>query len=159
MWKDRRLRRPSASMIVALIALFVALGGTAVAAGVVPLAKRALSADNAKKLNNRTALQIAAIGAEAGSQIPGPASSVAKLVDVHAGTFSLAAATTTTSPNQTFSVACPAGEKAITGGYNSTQSVQGADETISPDGGSWSVLIFNFDTNPATGNTYVVCLK
>ena len=51
---------PSPAMIVALLALFVALGGTAVAAGVVPLAKRALVADNAKKLNGLTAGQIAA---------------------------------------------------------------------------------------------------
>ena len=48
-WK----KRPSAALIVAMIALFVALGGTAgaVVTAAVPLAKRALIADNAKKLN------------------------------------------------------------------------------------------------------------
>ena len=55
-----KIRLPSPAMIVALLALFVALGGTAVAAGVVPVAKRALVADNAKKLNGLTAAQIAA---------------------------------------------------------------------------------------------------
>jgi len=45
-------------MIVALLALFVALSGTAVAAGIVPLAKRALVADNAKKLNGATLKQV-----------------------------------------------------------------------------------------------------
>jgi len=154
-----RLSRPSPAMVVAALALLVALSGTAVAAGVVPLAKRALSADNAKKLQGKTALQIAAAGAEAGSQLPGPASTVAGLVDVHPGTFSLPAATSTTSPNQEFQVACASGEKAVAGGYSSDQAVQGADESISADGGTWSVLIFNFDTAPATGNLYAVCLK
>ena len=47
-WK----KRPSAAFVVAMIALFVALGGTAgaVVSAAVPLAKRALVADNAKKL-------------------------------------------------------------------------------------------------------------
>jgi len=55
----KRVRMPSPAMMVALLALFVALGGTAVAAGIVPLAKRALVADNAKKLNGGTLKQIA----------------------------------------------------------------------------------------------------
>ncbi len=84
---------------------------------------------------------------------------MAALVDVRTGTFSLPAGSDTSSPNQTFTVACPSGEKALTGGYNSSQAVQGADEGLSADGASWSVLIYNFDTNPATGNLYAVCLK
>lgn len=155
----RRMGRPSPAMVIALIALFVALSGTAVAAGIVPLAKRALSADNAKKLQGFTAKQVAVAGAVAGSRIPGPASTASSLVDVHAGTFSLAAGSSTSSPNATFAVACPAGEKAITGGYSSNFNVQGADSSISADGGTWSVLLFNFDTSPATGVTYAVCLK
>ena len=155
----RRIGRPSPAMVVALIALFVALSGTAVAAGVVPLATRALTADNAKKLQGLTATQIAAAAVVVGSKIPRPASTAASLVDVHAGTFSLAAATSTSSPNATFSVTCPSGEKAITGGYSSNFDVQGADSAISSDGGTWSVLLVNFDTNPATGVTYAVCLK
>lgn len=154
-----KIRRPSPAMIVALLALFVALSGTAVAAGVVPLAKRALTADNAKKLNGFTATQIATVGALAGAKLPSPASTAAGLIDIHAGTFSLPAGSPTTSPNATFSVACAAGEKAINGGYNASQNVQGADSQISADGASWSVLIYNFDSNPASGNTYVVCLK
>jgi hypothetical protein len=101
-------------MIVALLALFVALSGTAVAAGVVPLAKRALTADNAKKLNGFTATQIATVGALAGAKLPSPASTAAGLIDIHAGTFSLPAGSPTTSPNATFSVACAAGERPST---------------------------------------------
>jgi hypothetical protein len=51
----RHIRGPSPSVTLALLALFVALGGTAVAANVVPLAKRALVADNAKKVGGLTA--------------------------------------------------------------------------------------------------------
>ena len=45
-------RRPSPALVVATIALFVALGGSAgaVVTAAVPLAKRALVADNAKKV-------------------------------------------------------------------------------------------------------------
>jgi len=55
-----RKRLPSPALVIAVLALFVALSGTAVAAGVVPLAKRALVADNAKKLNGLSAGAIAA---------------------------------------------------------------------------------------------------
>ena len=46
----RKVQKPSPALVVAVIALFVSLSGTAVAAGVVPIAKRALVADNAKNL-------------------------------------------------------------------------------------------------------------
>jgi hypothetical protein len=57
----RRIRRPSPAFVVAVIALFVALGGTAgaVVNAAMPLAKRALVADNAKKLGGQTASQLA----------------------------------------------------------------------------------------------------
>ena len=51
---SRKLHLPSPAMAVALAALFIALSGTAVAAGVPALAKRALVADNAKKLGGQT---------------------------------------------------------------------------------------------------------
>ena len=49
------IKRPSPAFVVAMIALFVGLTGTAgaVATQVVPLAKRALVAENAKKLGGR----------------------------------------------------------------------------------------------------------
>ena len=54
------MKRPSPAFVIAMIALFVALGGTAgaVVTAAVPLAKRALVADNAKKLNGVTAGQL-----------------------------------------------------------------------------------------------------
>ena len=46
----QRFRQPTPSFVVAVVALFFALGGTAgaITAAAVPLAKRALVADNAK---------------------------------------------------------------------------------------------------------------
>lgn len=60
-----RVRRPSVATVLASIALLVSLSGTAVAAGVVPLAKKAFFARNAGKLQGKTARQVA--------RIPGPA--------------------------------------------------------------------------------------
>lgn len=59
-------KTPSPALVIAVLALFAALSGTAVAAGIVPLAKRALTADkakvadNARRLGGKTPAQIAA---------------------------------------------------------------------------------------------------
>ena len=74
----KRLRLPSPATVLASIALFVALTGTAVAAGIVAKAKFAL---NAGKLQGNTAAQVAAL--------PGPASSAASLVTVKSSAFTL----------------------------------------------------------------------
>ena len=50
----RKLRRPSPALVVASLALFVSLTGTAVSSGIVPLAKRARVADNANRLGSKT---------------------------------------------------------------------------------------------------------
>ena len=85
-------KRPSPALVVALLALFVSLSGTAVAAGVVPLAKRALSADKAKLADNARKLegQTAAALLQKAGQMPGPASSAAGLVSTKQVTDSLA---------------------------------------------------------------------
>ena len=73
--------------MVALLALFVSLSGTAVAAGVVPLAKRALTADRAKVADNAKKLDGPATAAllQKAAQTPGPASSASGLVLDQAG--------------------------------------------------------------------------
>ena len=62
------IKRPSPAFVVAMIALFVGLTGTAgaVATQVVPLAKRALVAENAKKLGGRRRRRSAAEPGTAG---------------------------------------------------------------------------------------------
>ena len=64
----KRFRLPSPAMAVAVLALFIALGGTSFAAvEIVPLAKRALVANNALKLNGQTLADIfLAAGAKIG---------------------------------------------------------------------------------------------
>ncbi len=59
---NARLKRPTPAFVVAVVALFFALGGTAgaIATQAVPLAKRALVADNAKKVGGQTAAQLSA---------------------------------------------------------------------------------------------------
>lgn len=149
------------SMVVALIALFVALGGTAVAAAV-PLAKRALVADNAKKLGGRTPAQFTAAAnaaatsaASAAASQPGPASTAASLVSVKTASFSLAA-----SGEQGFGATCDAGQKAISGGYTSGGAVLAFDSVPTSDGTGWQVYLVNVSTSqPATGTVIAVCLR
>jgi len=139
-------------MVVALLALFVALSGTAVAAGVVPLAKRALSADNAKKLGGESKAQITA----AAAALPGPASNASSLVSVKTAPWSLAG-----DQEADFTVTCDAGQKAISGGFdNPTGVALSADTRPTPDGGSWKVYMVNLSSSAAaSGNAYAVCVK
>ena len=73
---ERWMKRSSPALVVAMAALFVALGGTAgaVVTAAVPLAKRALVADNAKKLNGVTASQLGAVAVQVAlrESPPGP---------------------------------------------------------------------------------------
>jgi hypothetical protein len=137
-----KIRLPSPAMVVATIALFVALGGTAVAAGVVPLAKRALSADT---LKGKTAAQIA--------RLPGPATSAAGLIVTKQVTDSLA-------PNsgREFMIACDGGKKAISGGYSSSSAVLRWDSRPMSDT-TWAMYLLNVDDAAAANVTlYAVCL-
>lgn len=142
-----RLRLPGPALTIAVLALFISLSGTAVAAGIVPLAKRALSADNAKKLGGQTAAQISAQ--------PGPASSVAGLATVrnapvNVGPEAMAPAT----------VACAAGEKASGGGF---AMGSGAPLLVSSaptaDGSGWTVVVVNLADGAGSGTAYAVCVK
>jgi hypothetical protein len=151
-------------MAVALAALFVALSGTAVAAGVPGLAKRALVADNAKKLGGQspsallaTAKQAAEASASAAAQQPGPASTAAGLVSVKTGSWNL-------NPNSEadFTIACDAGAKAVGGGWDDPRGFgHGWDSRPSADGSSWRVYITMSANAPGgqSGTLYAVCLK
>jgi hypothetical protein len=130
-------------MAVALIALFFALGGigTAATTAIVPLAKRALSADNAKKLNKKTLSEVAAL--------PGPAAATVK-----AGPVTLA-------PSQEgyYTIACDAGTAAISGGYSFSSGAVIALDTHPLDAITWRLYLINLDTAASAAVTiYVVCL-
>lgn len=144
-----KLRRPSPALAVALVALFSSLTGTAVAASVVPLAKKALFANNAGKLQGKTAAQVAAL--------PGPATSAASLVSLRTAAFSL-----NPMEDKTVIVPCAAGEKAAGGGftYDGTALVQTADNGPTADGAGWQLYLINFSSSQgASGTAQVVCVR
>src|SRR6266852_1595786 len=122
-----RLRLPSPAMAVALLALFVALSGTAVAAGIVPLAKRAFIADNAKKLNGSTLKDI----------VGGIATAAPALVSVQTQPWSLNG-----GGGNDFSVVCASGAKAIAGGYdNPSGDAVALDTRPSSDETGWKIFL------------------
>ena len=151
----QRSRRLSPAFVVAMIALFVALGGTAgaVVTAAVPLAKRALVADNAKKLGGKTSSQLVSQA----SQAPGPASTAAGLVAIKPGTWSLA-------PDgfADFTVTCDPGQKAIGGGWEDPNGYAHSwDTRPTPDLSGWKTFIDVSENAPAnqSGPLYAVCLK
>ncbi len=166
------LHRPSPAVVLALLALFVALGGTAVAAGVVPpLAKRALVADNAKALQGKTAAQLLAapakkaveadrvdgMHAEQIGALPSPATTAGGLVTVKSAPWTI-------SP-RSYSPAtamCDAGQKAISGGWRDPGGY-GANFESYPTaaGDGWTTWIYIYSDAPGTqsGTAYAVCLK
>jgi hypothetical protein len=155
-----KMRRPTPALVIAMIALFVALGGTAgaVVTAAVPLAKRALVADNAKKLGGQTAAQIAAQGAKAAVTLspagPRPASSAAGLTVIKTGTGSLGA-----NGGGDFSIACDSGQKVMGGGFTSNTGVIAFDSYPQSDT-TWAFFLANLsETTPASITLYATCLK
>src|SRR5262249_10006569 len=124
-----KVRLPSPAVGIAVVALFVALGGTAFATvnAIVPRAKLSL---NSLKLQGKSAAQVAAI--------PGPASSAAGLVAVRSASFSVGA-----SGVAQVAVQCQSGEKALSGGYSSSGLVLQLSSAPSSDGGAWALGVGN----------------
>jgi hypothetical protein len=154
-----RFRRPSPALVVAMIALFVALGGTAgaVVTATVPLAKRALVADNSKKLNGFTANQIASAAVRASLQEspagPRPASSVASLASIKTSTASIPA-----GGEGEFTVTCDSGQKVAGGGFSSDGAVFNLDSFPASDA-SWRLYLANGGSSPANVTLYATCLR
>lgn len=99
------MRKPTPEFVIAVLALFVALAGTAnaVVDAAVPLARRALVAENAKKLNGQTARQVA--------NILGPASAAAGVVSARTKAILVSP-----GPGNTFTIDCNPNEKVIGAG-------------------------------------------
>ncbi|HEX2433208.1 MAG TPA: hypothetical protein VHI55_04575 [Gaiellaceae bacterium] len=142
-----KLRPPSPALIVAMVAMLVALSGTAVAAGVVPLAKRALYANNAGKLQGKTPGQIAAM--------PGPTKTVKSLVSTSSAPFSL-----DPQGEGEITIPCAGGAKAISGGYATSNVVISADTHPTANGAGWTLYLVNLSsTEAASGSAQAICLK
>ena len=156
----RRMRRPSPALVVAMVALLFALGGTAgaVVSAAVPLAKRALVADNAKKLGGQTSAQIVSQAAsQAVSQSPAgprPASTAAGLLSqktangqIGAGTFGNVA------------VSCDPGQKATGFGYSASPPLA-LLVGVQPQGDTgWSLMFLNIDDAALSVNVFATCLR
>ena len=156
---NARLKRPTPAFIVALVALFFALGGTAgaIATQAVPLAKRALVADNAKKVGGQTAGQLSAQAvraAQAAAAAPGPASTAASLMTIKSAPANLAA-----DAEGEFTVTCDAGQKVAGGGFSTTGAVFAFDSYPASDA-SWRLYLANISTSAGASLTlYATCLR
>ena len=157
-------RRPTPALVVAMVALFVALGGTAgaIVNGAVPLAKRALVADkakvaavsdNAKKLGGQTPQQLV----NQASDAPGPASSAAGLITAKTGSWSLSP-----GDGDNFTVMCDAGQKALGGGWSDPGDMSSSYQSLpTGDGAGWTINIWasRFASSTQSGSLYAMCLK
>lgn len=163
----RRLHIPGPALVIAVAALFVALGGTALAgaAAVPPLAKRALVADNAKKLEGKTSAQLLATAAAAAKQAadsaasaaasqPGPASTVAGLVVIKTAAVGQL-------PGGGFreaSISCDAGQQVVGGGLSSDGLVVIFD-SFPANATTWTASGGNLVNTPANVSIWATCLK
>ena len=145
-----RIRRPSAAMVVASIALFVALTSTAVAQG--PVVRRALFANNAGKLQGSTRAQVIAQAVRA---VPAPqVTSVRGLVSVVNREFFALPGSGTTEP-----VSCSSG-RAISAYWTTVGDGEGVPVSITPTSETtWRFHIKNLRADgPARGTISLVCL-
>ncbi len=170
----RTIRHPSPATVIALLALFIAMSGTAVAAGVVPVAKRALIADNAKKVQGKTVSQLLAheqqpakkalesdkidgMHAQDVAALPGPASSATGLMVIKTQSAGQVADDGRTHP---FSISCDAGQYVQSAGF-SADNVVVAFESYPMSASTWSMDLAHMGANPAPANVtlYAVCIK
>ena len=158
-------RRPSPAFMLALIALFVALGGSAIAAGVVQIVPRAKFADkagvanNALKVNGKTAAQIVASvpKPEPPPPPPPPLTSVASFTTIKSAPFTVNAGS-----EQNVTATCDAGTKAIAGGFSNPSNALVIEAGSSPtaDGTGWVEDLVNVSSsNTGTGSVVVTCIK
>lgn len=160
----KRSRRPSPALVVAMVALFVGLGGTAgaVATQAVPLAKRALQADNAKKLGGQTSAQLvtqaSARAVAQASQAPGPASTAAGIVSIKSQAVGQVPDDNTV---HVFRVSCDSGQKVLGGGVYSPNNVVVATDSYPADPATWEAAIVHMGSNPAPAdvNLYAICIR
>jgi hypothetical protein len=159
------------ALVVALIALFVALGEGAVAAGIVPLARHAITAGtatNSLKLGGKTPAQIkTTLRGATGSRGPtGPQGAAGSAqVSLHTQTFSLnSSGDPAGGDSATITAACASGQKAVGGGYatdggnTGLVGVLGTDSAPTSADDGWSVMLANIDGSAThTGKVYAVC--
>ena len=162
----RKLKLPSPGLVVAVVALLVALSGTAIAAqSVVPLAKRALTADKAKvatlalnsqKLGGQTSAALVSQAVTQASAAPGPASTVpASLVVIKSAPIGSLPSLAVSSVQ----ISCDAGQTAIGGGVSSDTGLTAIAESYPVNPTTWKVGAGNLGAATANATGYAICLK
>jgi len=157
-------KRPSPALVVSVLALFIALGGSAGAVTrAVPLAKRAFVADNAKKLNGLTATQLGTASAVAAVRLtlaqspPGarPASTATGVVSIKSSSLGSVGAGSGVGGT----ISCAPGEQVIGGGYNANYPLV-VFQSYPIDSGTWRFFFFNYTENTSPAVTiYASCVK
>lgn len=138
-----KLRLPSPAIVIACLALLVATSGTAVAAS--PVVKRALFANNAGKLQGKSAAEVAGL--------PGPASTAAGLVTTKTAADSIAPGAA-----REFTIGCDVGKKIVSGGFSSTGLLFAFDSRPTSET-TWGLFLGNVsDTQAAEVTLHAVCL-
>jgi hypothetical protein len=136
------MKLPSPAITIAMIALIVALAGSATA-GVISFAQRAGVADNARKLQGKTATQVAALAKNR--------------ISLQTATFSIAAGQVLP-----FRMSCPGSTRVIGGAWRQnppSQSVVDAGNGPGDDNGrSWLFTLANPGTTGAHVVLYALCL-
>jgi hypothetical protein len=176
--------RFSPALVIAMISLFVALGATAWASNVVPLAKRALTADRAKVADVAKVAKVAktaksaltantansattagdssTLNGQSAAQIaatPGPASSIAGTTfTVRSKGWSIQNEGNVTTER----AMCNTGEKATGGGFDMANGYAYpiADAPLTDlSGWLFRVKALSGNTVPANGSVWVICAK
>jgi hypothetical protein len=151
-------------MVVALVSLFVALSGVAVA-GTTALINGSQIKDHTIGLSKLTPGTVAALRGRpgpAGPQGPAGAAGPAGGFDPSKVTYAQGTATTvqpfsSTGQAVTLTAACPAGSKAIAGGGFTSIAIVGAS-LPSTDGTAWGVVVINPYSGPLDGLfAFAVC--
>lgn len=142
------MRKPTPELVIAVLALVVALAGTAnaVVDAAVPLARRALVAENAKKLNGQTARQVA--------RIPGPASTAAGVITTRSKAVLISP-----GPANFFTIDCNLDEKVIGAGYESNAAVLNLVLFHPTTERTWRMGFLNLDDKVATTTLYAICIR
>jgi hypothetical protein len=137
------MRKPTPEFVIAVLALFVALAGTAnaVVDAAVPLARRALVAENGK-----TAREVA--------NSLGPASTAAGLVSTRTKAILISP-----GPGNTFTIDCNPNEKVVGGGYASNAAVLNLVLSYPVSERSWLMGLANVDDKVATTTLYAICVR
>ena len=112
-------------MVIACVALLVSMSGTAIAAS--PVVKRALFANNAGKLQGKTAVEVAGL--------PGPASTAAGLLSTKTAADSLGA-----DAGRELTIGCDAGKKIVSGGFPTTGIVLPLDSRPTSET-TWGIFL------------------